>query len=113
MEADQKKINPWNVYPGAFIGWMVDGFDLSMMFLLIPILAPQFFPKSSAIAIIGVWSIYTITLVFRPLGGILFGILGDKIGRRKAIFAAVAGLGLSVFLTGSSGMYQYISFFLK
>jgi MFS family permease len=108
MEADQKKINPWSVYPGAFIGWMVDGFDLSMMFLLIPILAPQFFPKSSAIAIIGVWSIYTITLVCRPLGGILFGILGDKIGRRKAIFAAVAGLGISVFLTGFLPNYHSI-----
>jgi MFS family permease len=108
MEAEQKKINPWKVFPGAFVGWMVDGFDLSMMFLLIPILAPQFFPKNSTIAIIGIWSIYTITLVFRPLGGVLFGILGDKIGRRKAIFAAVIGLGISVFLTGFLPNYRSI-----
>ncbi len=108
IKTNQKKINPWDVYPGAFIGWMVDGFDLSMMFLLIPVLASQFFPKGSAIAIIGVWSIYTITLVFRPLGGTLFGILGDKIGRKKAIFMAVAGLGVSVFLTGFLPNYHSI-----
>lgn len=66
---ENSKVNPWKIYPGALIGWMVDGFDLSMMFLLIPILAPQFFPKESPIAIIGTWSIYTMTLVFRPLGG--------------------------------------------
>ena len=71
---ESKKLMPWKIYPGALIGWVMDAFDLSMMFLLVPVLAAEFFPANYGIlAIIGTWSIYTTTFIFRPVGGAIFG----------------------------------------
>ena len=32
------RVNPWSVYPGAIAGWIMDAFNLSMMFLLVPVI---------------------------------------------------------------------------
>lgn len=91
----------WYIFSGAMSGWILDSFDLSMMFLLIVPLSELFFPaEQTALALAETLSIYFITLVFRPLGGILFGRLGDLAGRKLAMIATLTGLGIVVFLTG-------------
>ncbi|MGC8586719.1 MAG: MFS transporter [Candidatus Micrarchaeia archaeon] len=100
MDSSYKKTNPWSVYPGAMAGWIMDAFDLSMMFLLVPVLASIFFPANFGLAIVGTWSIYTTTFIFRPVGGAIFGRVGDKIGRKKAMVITLLGLGLIIFFTG-------------
>jgi MFS family permease len=97
-----------SIYPGALSGWIMDSFDLSMMFLLVPTLAEVFFPSNYGLALIGVWSIYTTTFVFRPVGGLLFGRLGDKIGRKRAMIITLTGLGIIIFATGFLPTYAAI-----
>lgn len=86
----------------------MDAFDLSMMFLLVPVMAEVFFPPKYGLAIVGTWSIYTTTFVFRPVGGIIFGRLGDLIGRRNAMFITLSGLGLTVLITGFLPTYSEV-----
>ena len=106
---ESKKLMPWKIYPGALIGCVMDAFDLSMMFLLVPVLAAEFFPANYGIlAIIGTWSIYTTTFIFRPVGGAIFGRVGDKIGRKKAMVITLLGLGLIIFFTGFLPTYAAI-----
>ncbi len=95
-----RKNRPWSVYPGAMVGWVMDSFDLSMMFLLVPVLADIFFPSNYGLAIVGAWSIYTTTFVFRPVGGAIFGRVGDRIGRRNAMLVTLLGLGSVILATG-------------
>jgi MFS family permease len=78
----------------------MDSYDLSMMFLLVPVLADIFFPASAGYALAGTLSVYFISLVFRPVGGLLFGRVGDLIGRKNAMVMTLIGLGLAIFLTG-------------
>jgi len=89
-----------SIYPGALAGWIMDAFDLSMMFLLVPVLATIFFPANFGLAIVGTWSIYTTTFIFRPVGGAIFGRVGDRIGRKKAMVITLTGLGIIIFATG-------------
>ncbi|MFP3400976.1 MAG: MFS transporter [Nitrososphaeria archaeon] len=96
------------IYPGALVGWIMDAFDLSMLFLLVPVLADVFFPAKYGLAIVGTWSIYTMTFVFRPVGGALFGRLGDLIGRRNTMMITLTGLGIAVFLTGFLPTYEQV-----
>lgn len=100
--------NLQKIYPGALLGWVMDAFDLSMMFLLVPTIADLFFPPHTPYAIAGTLSIYFISLVFRPLGGAIFGHLGDKIGRKPSMFITLLGLGLSMFITGLLPTYYQI-----
>ena len=102
------KPKPFSVYPGALAGWVLDAFDLSMMFLLVPVLAGIFFPANFGLAIIGTWSIYTTTFIFRPVGGAIFGRVGDRIGRKRAMVITLAGLGAIIFLTGFLPTYAAI-----
>ncbi len=102
------RINPWSVYPGAIAGWVMDAFNLSMMFLLVPVIAEQFFPANYGLAIIGTWSIYTTTFIFRPVGGLIFGRLGDRIGRKNTMTITLLGLGLITFATGFLPVYAII-----
>ncbi|MHB1830159.1 MAG: MFS transporter [Candidatus Micrarchaeaceae archaeon] len=88
------------VFPGALAGWTMDAFDLSAMFLLVPVLAAIFFPAGSSYAIIGALSIYFISLVFRPLGGLIFGKVGDRVGRKYSMIITLLGLGTVIFATG-------------
>ena len=102
------RISPWSIYPGALMGWVMDAFDLSMMFLLVPVLAGIFFPSNYGLAIIGTWSIYTTTFIFRPVGGAIFGRVGDRIGRKNAMVITLLGLGLVIFATGFLPTYAAI-----
>ncbi len=86
----------------------MDAFDLSMMFLLVPIMADVFFPAKYGLAIVGTWSIYTTTFIFRPIGGALFGRLGDVIGRKNTMMITLTGLGLIVFATGFLPTYAQV-----
>jgi len=100
MASADKKVTPMSIYPGALAGWIMDAFDLSMMFLLVPVLATIFFPANFGLAIVGTWSIYTTTFIFRPVGGAIFGRVGDRIGRKKAMVITLTGLGIIIFATG-------------
>ncbi|MCL5731784.1 MAG: MFS transporter, partial [Candidatus Thermoplasmatota archaeon] len=86
----------------------MDAFNLSMMFLLVPVIANQFFPANDGLAIIGTWSIYTTAFIFRPVGGLIFGRLGDRIGRKNTMTITLLGLGLITFATGFLPVYAIV-----
>ncbi len=107
-KTNEAQLKPMSVYPGALVGWIMDSFDLSMMFLLVPVLADIFFPANYGLAIIGTWSIYTTTFIFRPVGGVIFGRLGDRIGRKNSMVITLFGLGIIIFATGFLPTYAAI-----
>lgn len=50
--------------------------------------------------------IFSISLVVRPLGGLLFGRLGDKYGRRFVLYVCMIGAGITSFLMGFLPTYD-------
>ncbi len=99
----------WSIFKGAFAGWFLDSFDLSMMFLLVPTIAVIFFPAGDlTFALIGAFSIYFISLLFRPLGGVIFGWVGDKYGRKTSMIITLMGLGIVIVSTGLLPTYASI-----
>lgn len=61
----------------GYLGWMLDSFDFFLVVYCLTAIAGEFQRKDSDIAL----SI-TLTLAFRPVGAILFGLLADRFGRR-------------------------------
>src|SRR5204862_7692773 len=71
-----------NTFVACFLGWALDALDFFLVtFVLVPIGHDfgQTIPKV-AFAI-------TLTLMMRPVGAFIFGILGDKFGRRIPLMA--------------------------
>lgn len=57
---------------------------------LAPILSDKFFPNDDpTIQILNGFLLFAVGYIVRPLGGIIFGVIGDKIGRKKALTASI------------------------
>jgi MFS family permease len=61
-----------------------------------------FFPESGSEldAIIAAFVTYAVGFVARPLGGIVFGHFGDKVGRKKLLQLSIVLIGAATFLMG-------------
>ena len=62
----------------------------------------QYFDSSDPIAAaMASFATFGVGFVARPLGGFVFGVLGDRLGRRKVLMATIVGIGI---VTGIIGM---------
>ena len=84
----------------SFLGWTLDAFDYFVVVFLIDTLAGAFHVQKSAI----VWTL-TATLVMRPLGAIIFGLLADRYGRRIPLMANVVFFSFVELLCGFAPSY--------
>jgi MFS transporter, MHS family, proline/betaine transporter len=92
---------PKKAFFGAAIGSMVEYYDFVLFIMLMPVILPLFFPADSLIQSLkkGYW-ILMISIFMRPLGGILFGYIGDWMGRRKALLCSMYGIAIATFIMG-------------
>jgi MFS family permease len=76
----------WNVLLAAALGWMLDAMDVALYLMAIPVLMkPEVFGFGPDIAgLLG-----TVTLLTSAVGGLLFGVVADRIGRTRALMATV------------------------
>jgi MHS family proline/betaine transporter-like MFS transporter len=78
------------VVVAASIGTFVESYDLALYGYLAVILAGSFFPAGDPdAALLATFAIFALGFGVRPLGGIVFGHVGDRFGRRPAIAASV------------------------
>ena len=88
----------------AFLGWLFDGFEMGLFPLIGKPALQDLLPGSTA-AVQGQWFtvIIAVFLVGAATGGVLFGWLGDKLGRVKAMALAILTFaiftGLCAFVT--------------
>jgi MFS family permease len=97
---------------GSFLGWSLDGYDIVLMLLVVPLISQLFFPSENPVfSIIAAFASYTVTLIMRPLGSVLFGIYGDKFGRKKAMIITILGFSVATFAVGLLPTYASVGIF--
>ncbi|HBV40272.1 MAG TPA: MFS transporter [Erwinia sp.] len=70
-----------------------------------------FFPSSDPlIGTLAAFATYAVGFFARPLGGIVFGHIGDKVGRKKALVITILMVGLGTFCIGLLPTYEKIGF---
>jgi MFS transporter, SHS family, lactate transporter len=90
----------WRAFLGAFLGWVLDGFDFSVLaFILIDI--EHSFTVDKALA----GALGTVTLVFRLFGGLGIGTAADRFGRKTPLMLSVVWISLFSLLSGLSISY--------
>lgn len=94
------------------IGNTLDHFDTSIYSFLAPMLAPIFFPKYDPIVqLILAYSILATSLVTRPLGAFVFGILAKKYGPVICLSYSLIGVAITTVLIGLIPEYAAIGWF--
>jgi len=96
---------------GSWLGWSLDGYDLVLMLLVIPLISTLFFPaENPTFSLLATFAAYIITLIMRPFGGAFFGNFGDKHGRKKAMIITIMGFSAATFATGLLPTWQMVGF---
>lgn len=74
----------------AMVGNALEYYDVMLYGFFAAMLAPLFFPtENETLSILSSLGTFAAGFVMRPLGGIIFGHLGDKLGRRQALVLAI------------------------
>jgi len=91
------------------IGNLLEWYDFGLYGLLAPALATLFFPGHNRIAsLIGVYGGFAVGFAMRPLGALVLGHLGDRVGRRFVLTLSVLLMGASTVAVGVLPTYQAI-----
>src|SRR4030095_8107346 len=90
----------WKAFIGAYLGWVLDGFDFTILtFLLVDV--QRSFTVDKALA----GALGTVTLIFRVAGGIGAGTAADRWGRKGPLMFSILWYSLFSFLGGFSTSY--------
>jgi len=98
--------NQRNIFFACFLGWALDAFDF---FLLTFVIVPMAGDFGTSIAEL-TYAI-TLTLAMRPLGAFIFGLLGDRFGRRIPLMIDVVFYSVMELLTAFSPNYTWLLIF--
>jgi len=93
----------------AAIGNFVEWFDFAVYGFLATVIASQFFASGdSSVALLKTFAVFAVAFAFRPLGGIFFGMLGDRIGRKRVLAATILLMAGATTLIGLLPTYAHI-----
>jgi MFS family permease len=91
------------------LGTMIEWYDFYIFGSLAVIMSQLMFPKDQpAWALIQTWALFATGFVVRPFGAIVFGRVGDLIGRKYAFLVTLTIMGLSTFVIGLLPTYASV-----
>jgi len=82
-------------------------YDYALFGHFAPVIGRKFFPDNDpSAALLQVFLVFAVGYLMRPLGGIFFGIIGDKFGRRVSLSAAVMCMAIPTAIIGFLPTYE-------
>jgi MFS family permease len=86
---------------GTIVGNTMEWYDVGVFGYLITTMGPVFLPEADrAVQNLFLLGTFGATFIARPLGGIFFGWLGDKIGRQKVLAMTLMMMAAATFVVG-------------
>ncbi|MCD2105069.1 MFS transporter [Rhodococcus erythropolis] len=93
----------------TMLGNAMEWFDFGVYAYLATTIGKVFFPDASGSAqLLSTFAIFAAAFIVRPLGGLFFGPLGDRIGRKKVLATTIILMAGSTFAIGLIPSYESI-----
>lgn len=93
------------------LGTLIEWYDFYIYGALAPIIALKFFPaENPTAAFLAALATFAAGFVVRPFGALVFGRLGDLVGRKYTFLVTLLLMGISTFAIGFVPGYQEIGF---
>ncbi len=94
---------------GTIVGNTMEWYDVGVFGYLITTMGPVFLPESDpSTQTLFLLGTFAATFIARPLGGVIFGWLGDKVGRQKILATTLMIMAASTFAIGLLPGYAQI-----
>ncbi|MCX6317186.1 MAG: MFS transporter [Bacteroidetes bacterium] len=97
------------VIAASSVGTMIEWYDFYIFGMLSTTISTQFFPKDNpTAALLSTLAIFAAGFIVRPFGALVFGRLGDLVGRKYTFLLTLVLMGGSTFLIGCVPSYETI-----
>ncbi len=91
-------VNRRAIAAGA-VGNALEWYDFAVFGFFAPVISTQFFPADDHLAgLINTFGVFAAGYLMRPIGGFLFGHLGDRLGRRRALLISIIAMAVPTSL---------------
>ena len=98
------------VVVSSMIGNALEWYDFALYGYFSTLLAKLFFPSSDAVvSLMATYGVFAAGFFMRPLGGIIFGYIGDKMGRKKALLWSIYLMSFPTFAIACLPTYEHIA----
>src|SRR5882724_6854393 len=93
------------------LGTVFEWYDFYLYATLAPFFAALFFPKGNdTAALLSAFATYAAGFLVRPFGALVFGRVGDLVGRKYTFLVTIVVMGASTFAVGLLPTYERIGF---
>lgn len=110
MAKTEEKVSPGTVAFASAIGTTIEWYDFFLFGVVTPlVLNKLFFPNYDPL--VGTLLAYTtffVGFISRPIGGVIFGHYGDRIGRKNVLILTLVIMGIATFLIGLLPTYAQV-----
>ncbi len=108
MQVEQKTLN--RAVLSSLIGATIEWYDFFLFGVVAGVVLNKlYFPSHDpAVSLMLAYATFAVGFVTRPLGGIVFGHFGDRIGRKSVLVATLIIMGVATFLVGLVPTYAQI-----
>jgi len=91
------------------VGNIMEWYDFALFGYFAAVLGALYFPSADPSAeLIKTYGVFAASFVMRPVGAVVFGHLGDRLGRKRALELSVAVMAVPTFLLGLLPTYAQI-----
>ncbi|VAW28653.1 L-Proline/Glycine betaine transporter ProP, partial [hydrothermal vent metagenome] len=113
MEKDTlRPINDRRSLIAGFSGNILEWYDFTVYGFFATIIGAQFFPEEDKIVqLISAFGVFAAGYLMRPIGGIIFGHIGDRQGRKKALLISILMMAIPTTLIGFLPTYASIGWY--
>ncbi len=109
LTSEAKPSGIWKVISASSVGTMIEWYDFYIFGMLAKTISTQFFPEgNTTAALLSTLAIFAAGFIVRPFGALVFGRLGDLIGRKYTFLLTLVLMGGATFLIGLVPSYKSI-----
>ena len=102
----------WRVIAASSAGTLIEWYDFYIFGSLATVIAGAFFPKGNdTAALLSTLATFATGFLVRPFGAVVFGRLGDRVGRKHAFLVTLLIMGGATFAIGLLPTYERIGIF--
>lgn len=93
----------------TIIGNILELYDFTVFAFFAPVISHLFFPRQNqSVALIATFSVFAVGYAARPIGGLVFGHIGDRWGRKPALIGSILVMSLATFFIGCLPTFSQI-----
>lgn len=93
----------------SMIGNLFEWYDFALFGYFASIIGKLFFPsEDKSVELISAFGVFAAGFLVRPIGGMIFGYIGDKMGRKKALVLTIISMAVPTVIIGFLPSYETI-----